>query len=175
MASSVTDSNNAELYQALIKKDEQKVLDLCEKYAEEEGPMRVVTIHKDTILHVALYSMQVGLVIKLLENLSPQYIHLMDRKNSGGNTVLHEAATYDKLLDAVEMMLKLRKNLLTITNNNMENPLFRAARYGQKAIFKFLSGCIVKDFDTEELEKYHQKFDGSTVLHAAIAAEHFGL
>ncbi|KAL8110421.1 hypothetical protein AgCh_026224 [Apium graveolens] len=137
--------------------------------------MRVVTIHKDTILHVALYSMQVELVISLMQNLSSQHIEFMVHKNSGGNTVLHEAATYDKLLPAAKMMLDLQPELLTITNNNKENPLFRAARYGQKKMFKFLSGCIVKDFDEEKLKKYHRKFDGSTVLHAAIAAEHFDL
>uniref|UniRef100_A0A175YNU0 PGG domain-containing protein n=1 Tax=Daucus carota subsp. sativus TaxID=79200 RepID=A0A175YNU0_DAUCS len=164
--------NWQQFYDAIIKKDAAKVLKLREPLVAE-GPLHVVTIHDDTILHLALYSMQLELVLSLIDTLAPEHIALMVRQNSGGNTILHEAATYDKLFPAAEIMLRLQPELLTIRNNNKENPLFRAARYGQMKMFKFLNECLVRTLDNVELERAHRKFDGSTILHAAIAAEHF--
>lgn len=41
-------------------------------------------------------------------------------------------------------------------------------------MFKFLNDCLVQTLNEEDLKEAHRKFDGSTILHAAIAAEHFG-
>lgn len=166
--------DNKELYEAIVNKDVAEVLKLQELVVDE-GPLHVVTIHNDTILHLALYSMQLNLVLKLIETLTHQHIALMVRRNSGGNTILHEAATYDKLFPAAKKMLELQPELLTIRNNNKENPLFRAARYGQMKMFKFLDDRLVQTLKDEDLKMAHKKFDGSTILHAAIAAEHFGV
>lgn len=42
-------------------------------------------------------------------------------------------------------------------------------------MFKFLNDCLVQTLNEEDLKEAHRKFDGSTILHAAIAAEHFGV
>lgn len=166
--------DNKQIYNAIIHKDVTEVLKLL-PFLVADGPLHVVTIHNDTILHLALYSMQLDLVLRLIKTLSPQHIALLVHQNSGGNTILHEAATYDKLFPAAEMILQLQPQLLTIRNNNKENALFRAARYGQMKMFKFLDDCLVQTLEVEDLKEAHRKFDGSTILHAAIAAEHFGV
>lgn len=107
--------NNKQLYNAIIHKDVNEVLRLRELLVAH-GPLHVVTIHDDTILHLALYSMQLDLVLRLIKTLvlrliktlSPQHIALLVRQNSGGNTILHEAATYDKLFPAAKMILQLQ-------------------------------------------------------------------
>lgn len=135
--------------------------------------MHVITIHDDSVLHVALYSMQIELVNKLLDRLSKDNKFIM-HANAVGNTILHEAATYDKFHSVAKKMLKLQSQLLTATNNNMETPLFRAARYGQMKMFKYLDAELERTFGEEDAKIFHKKVDDATILHAAVAAERFG-
>ncbi|GAY32070.1 hypothetical protein CUMW_273210 [Citrus unshiu] len=83
---------NSELYNALmIKKDEQKVIELCRKVPDHA--LYVFTIHDDTVLLMATYTKKSDLVIKLLDELPDQSLDKMTRQNKAGNTIQHETAT----------------------------------------------------------------------------------
>ncbi|KAI8551760.1 hypothetical protein RHMOL_Rhmol06G0211700 [Rhododendron molle] len=97
------DERNKELYKALIDEDKERVLKLCQKF--EDGPFHVVTIHDDTVLHVATYSKQADLVLQLLEMVTDDQLDKLTFQNKIGNTILHEASTSDSLVEAAKKML----------------------------------------------------------------------
>ncbi|KAF7142155.1 hypothetical protein RHSIM_Rhsim06G0148000 [Rhododendron simsii] len=94
---------NRELYKALMNEDKERVLKLCQKF--EDGPFHVVTIHDDTVLHVATYSKQADLVLQLLETVTDDQLDKLTFQNKIGNTILHEASTSDSLVEAAKKML----------------------------------------------------------------------
>ncbi|XP_059662928.1 uncharacterized protein LOC132308740 [Cornus florida] len=171
------DNYNKELYEALMRGDKNEVIQLCQK--NQEGPLHIVTIQNDTVLHIATYSEQTDLVQSLLELLPESHYSKMTRPNNIGNTILHEAATSSKMLPAAEDMLLKAPELLGMRNGHGETALFRAARYGKKGMFKFLDEEINRLFgsdDTEEAQKaFHQSGVKSTILHMSILTEHFDL
>ena len=78
------------LYNALMNGDENEVIKLCKDIPE--GPLYVMTIHNDTVLHMATYSKQSDLVLNLLEQLSETgHLSKLTHKNDAGNTILHKA------------------------------------------------------------------------------------
>ncbi|XP_052183131.1 uncharacterized protein LOC127795478 isoform X2 [Diospyros lotus] len=170
-----------ELYEAIEKGDEVEVIELCRKVPE--GPLYPVTIHKDTVIHMATYSKQQGLVVSLLKEFQET---LRDRRqmatqNDIGNTMLHEAATTNKTIDAAEEMLRLAPELLETRNKRGETAIFRAARYGKMNIFQFLEGQVNKLFEREISEgeekrrAFYARDDKTTILHICILREHFEL
>lgn len=58
---------NKKLYHALMKQENNEVLRLWRGL--ESGPLHILTVHDDTVLHVAAYSKQTDLVLRLLEEL----------------------------------------------------------------------------------------------------------
>ncbi|KAJ0083752.1 hypothetical protein Patl1_30687 [Pistacia atlantica] len=164
---------NSELYNALmIQEDEKRVIDLCRKIPDHA--LHILTVHDDSLLHMATYSKKSDLVVKLLEELPDQYLDKMTRQNKAGNSILHETATSNHALPVAEKVLKRAPGLLCIRNNNGETALFRAARYGKADIFYFLAGKIC-DYDQASKLPFFQRTDKTTVLHIAILSQHFGL
>ncbi|XP_052183339.1 uncharacterized protein LOC127795599 [Diospyros lotus] len=176
-----------ELYEAIEKGDEVKVIELCRKVPE--GPLYPVTIHKDTVIHMATYSKQEGLVASLLKELpETHWGRQMATQNDIGNTMLHEAATTNKAISAAEEMLRLAPELLETRNQRGETAIFRAARYGKMNIFQFLEGKVNKLFEREiseeeeeeELQEERRKAfyvrdDKTTILQICILSEQFEL
>lgn len=188
---------DAQLYDALMKKNCRKVLELCQKYSD--GPFYTLTKRKDTVLHLALYSMQVDLVLSLLQEdyVTPDQRKKMNHQNSSGNTILHEAATQDNCIAAARRIMELEPQLLSIPNKKGEPPIYRAVRYGQMDMFKFLNRQVEQFFPVEEhrtrfyknkRSEYaskkkkatsgtskNKKVDPTyTILHISIYNEHFG-
>ena len=96
---------NSELYNALmIKKDEQKVSELCRKVPDHA--LYVFTIHDDTVLLMATYTKKSDLVIKLLDELPDQSLDKMTRQNKAGNTIQHETATSNHALPVADTVLR---------------------------------------------------------------------
>ena len=69
------DELNGELYNAILNEEVENVIKLCERFADHAT--RRLTIHEDTVLHVATYSKQTDLVLGLLEALPHHHIHKM--------------------------------------------------------------------------------------------------
>ncbi|RVX07879.1 Ankyrin repeat-containing protein ITN1 [Vitis vinifera] len=169
------DKLNRELYKALMKGDEKEVIQLC--LSIPEGPVHIMTIHMDTVLHMATYSKQADLVLKLLENLPETHLNKLTLQNDAGNTILHEAATSNSTTNAAREMLNKAPELLSLSNFLGETPIFRAARYGKTRVFEFLATEVDKVCArmTEEhrIDAFFRRMDGTTILHISILAEHF--
>ncbi|KAI3718671.1 hypothetical protein L6452_19550 [Arctium lappa] len=166
---------NKELYEALMKGDSEKVIHLCEKI--ENGPLHALTIHHDTVLHMAVYSKQAYLATRLL-NLVPDHEHSPNLacQNDVGNTILHEAATSDRAVPAAIEMLRKAPTLLSVRNRNGETPIFRAARYGKKSMYAFLDAEMHKTIQSDEdLRGFHFRDDKTSILHTSMLAEHYDL
>ena len=167
------DKLKGKLYDAILKEDVEKVKELCERFADHA--MHRLTIHEDTVLHVATYSKQTGLVLRLLEALPQHHIHkITTSKNVSGNTVLHEVATLDDCsVEVARKILEKASELLSMRNELGESVLFQSARYGKIKIFNFLADKISK-YDEDTLKSLIQRNDRTTILHIAILARQFG-
>ncbi|XP_059661987.1 ankyrin repeat-containing protein At5g02620-like isoform X2 [Cornus florida] len=167
---------NKELYDALITGDEDKVVELCRNIPE--GPLHILTIHNDTVLHMATYSKQNDLVLKLLEEFPGSHLDKMSLQNDIGNTILHEAATSNRNVPVAKEMLRREPKLLYMRNQGGETALFRAVRYGKKEMFEFLDGEVIKKiFESEggeeDQEAFYRREDKTTILHMSILTEYF--
>ncbi|XAR55486.1 hypothetical protein NMG60_11035564 [Bertholletia excelsa] len=169
---SVDDIERRDLYKALLVEDEDKVLNLCKKF--REGPLHEITIHGDTVLHVATYTKKGDLIRKLLKMVSEETRCKMITQNRVGNTILHEAATSDKLVPMAREMISIEPRLLSIKNKFEETPIYRAARFGKTQMFKFLDDQVVGDQEvSDKIRAFYEK-KGTTVLHTTVAKEEFG-
>ena len=163
----------ADLYKALMKKDYENVAKVCHKLPE--GPLQRISLHNDTVLHVAAHAAQSDVVLDLL-NMLPKDLNrpLADIKNNDGNTILHEAATSHGMIDVTEELLRRDAGLLIACNNLGEKPIFCAARYGQTSMFDFLAWKMgLGQQNPEDCKAHLQRNDGTTVLHISIATECF--
>ncbi|KAI8000045.1 hypothetical protein LOK49_LG09G00219 [Camellia lanceoleosa] len=180
MAVTATDEDhslNADLYKALMSGEENKVIQQCEDLAD--GPLHILTIHDDTVLHMATYTKQTDIVLHLLEKLDSQHLDKMTRQNDIGNTILHEVAGVEKSVTVARKILEMEPKLLSMSNKHGETALFRAAAYGRTEMFEFLDNEINKIFVREGPEEVGNYFlkrnDKSTILHASIISDHFEL
>ncbi|KAA8526407.1 hypothetical protein F0562_008390 [Nyssa sinensis] len=162
-----------ELSKAVMNEEKEKVIELCRQFPE--GPLHVISIHDDTVLHMATYTEEADFVVDLLKKIPQDQLRKMAHKNKVGNTILHEAASSNKLVRAAEEMLLKAPDLLEISNEFQETALFRAARYGKIEMFKFLDGEVNKKFSAEHRDTFYRKNDKSTILHVSILAAHFDL
>ncbi|RVW19908.1 hypothetical protein CK203_117236 [Vitis vinifera] len=102
---------NGNLYRALMEKNPKDVLGFL---PVDEGPLHKITIHKDTVLHMACYSKQCDLALELLQLLPPSLNQrLANSKNDVDNTILHEVATYNAMTDVATEILNRAPELLT--------------------------------------------------------------
>ncbi|XP_060213089.1 protein ACCELERATED CELL DEATH 6-like isoform X3 [Lycium barbarum] len=172
---------NKELYYALMKQEPNEVIQLCQKL--QEGPLHILTVHDDTILHVAAYSKQKDLVLCLLKELETRFPEFpldgLKHRNDLGDTILHDIATFNRLDSAAKIILDGAldgaPDLLGMRNKDGETALFRAVHYGNAVMFDFLDGQVNQLFDVYEREACYYKHGGATILHAAVRSEHFDL
>ncbi|XP_057950891.1 uncharacterized protein LOC131145711 [Malania oleifera] len=162
--------NNGILYEALIKEEKQTVIQLCKQFPE--GALHILTVHKDTVLHMAAYAQLGDLTKKLLDDVPDVHLDKMTRQNHIGNTVLHEAATSSDVALA-EAVLQIAPGLLGMINHDGETALFRAVRYGKTKVFRFLSEKI-STYDPDSQQAFLQNKDKTTILHAAVQVKRFG-
>ncbi|GMP75640.1 hypothetical protein CsSME_00032650 [Camellia sinensis var. sinensis] len=102
---------------------------------------------------MATYSKQKELVLELFrllpDNDSNENIIA---QNDIGNTILHEAATSNRIVDAAQEMLRKAPELLRKKNDRGETALFQAARYGKMEMFKFLDDEVNRVCENEGIE-----------------------
>ena len=164
---------NSLLFNALKDKNTNEVIQLCQ--IAPDGPLHITGIHKDTVLHLACYSKQKDLAVKLVR-LLPNNLNrrLTEFENDVGNTLLHETATTNKMRYVATLLLAKEPKLLAAKNAQGETPLFRAARFGKIRLFKLLANEVDKDNDEERRKDQFHSEDKTSILHIAIIAEHFG-
>ncbi|PWA42679.1 ankyrin repeat-containing domain, PGG domain protein [Artemisia annua] len=162
---------NKELYEALMKKDDQTVLEICAGIPK--GPLHTVTIHDDTVIHIAVYHKKTALALSLLEMVHDCDSHKLTWQNSSGSTILHETGTNNKTVAAAKEMLRRAPMLLSMTNRQGETPLFYAARHGKTKIFKFLHDEVTRTNQGPDLKTFLIRDDKSTILHLAILSRNY--
>uniref|UniRef100_A0A5B7ALN6 PGG domain-containing protein n=1 Tax=Davidia involucrata TaxID=16924 RepID=A0A5B7ALN6_DAVIN len=170
--------HNKELYAALMSGDERKVIELCRQIPE--GPLHILTIHNDTVLHMATYSKQKELVLNLLKEVPENQSDKLTHQNEIGNTILQEAATSNRIVPAAEEMLRRAPELLSMRNRNGETALFRAARFGKNDMFRFLDDQVNKILGSDhgreaDRKAFYHRNDNTTILHISILNEYFDL
>lgn len=162
---------NGEIYDALLEGKADKVKQLCAT-VNEQG-LHILTIHDDTVLHLATFSRQADLALGLLDSLPDLHLGKMTRQNHLGNTVLHDAAVFNQSRDLGEKLLEKAPGLLCMRNHLGETALFRAVRYGNKKMFNFLAEKI-SGYDEANQQLFLRRSDKTTILHIAILAQLFG-
>ncbi|CAL5351771.1 unnamed protein product [Camellia sinensis] len=121
------------------------------KFLMQEG-VQPIDARCNTILHfLAMYG-NLSAFQKLLRMVYLMHEELM-KGNKKGDTALHE------------------RDLVMVSNNLGETPLFIAASCGKKDVFDLR----IKDGRIHSDHSVMARTDGSTVLHAAIVGEHFSL
>ncbi|XP_059660952.1 uncharacterized protein LOC132307255 isoform X3 [Cornus florida] len=176
------DKRNALLYNALMKEERSTLVELYCRRREQypDGPLHVLTIHGDTVLHMAAPTVNADLVIQLLEMLADDEYSKLTHQNAVGNTILHEAAAFDKLVPAARRLLEKAPWLLSMHNKFGETALFSAARYGQIEMFAFLHIKVQLQLGDQNIQiseaerkKFYHKHNNTTVLHMAVILGHF--
>ena len=170
---------NAVLYRALTDQKGSNHVLRCSRSLPGEGPFAIITIHQDTVLHMACYSKQRDLALRLLKLLDSDpslNLRLAETKNDVGNTVLHEVATNNSMIEVAIEILKRAPELLTARNVLGETPLFRAVRYGKDEMFDLLAGELDRRKSENEGGRKDclRRNDGTTILHISILTENFG-
>ncbi|XP_071709711.1 uncharacterized protein [Rutidosis leptorrhynchoides] len=161
---------NAELYQALMTEDNARVIHICRIIPK--GPLHTVTIHNDTVLHMATYHKNVDLALQLLDLVTPCDYHKLTWQNNGGNTILHETGTNSGTVKIAEELLRKAPMLLNITNREGETALFYAARHGKTKPFNFLhEEC--RAIAAAHYKTFLKRDDGFTILHIGILSRNY--
>ncbi|KAL8201909.1 hypothetical protein R6Q57_011056 [Mikania cordata] len=160
------DWTNTELYNALSMGQDLKVFEICRDLTN--GPFHILTIHHDTVLHMASFNKRNRLVVALLGSLNESQFEKLTWINSSGNTILHETTTNNGTVQAAREMLCRAPSLLMMTN--------KLARHGKTKIFKFLSDEVETTVRKgTNVETFLLRNDKSTILHVAILSQNFEL
>ncbi|GMP86455.1 hypothetical protein CsSME_00039228 [Camellia sinensis var. sinensis] len=138
---------------------------LC-NFLRQEG-VQSIDARGNTLLHflamygnLSAFKMLLGDGILTNEDLT--------KGNKKGDTALHEAAKFGQK-EIVEVLLEYERDLVVVSNNSKETPLFTAASCGKKEAFDLL----IKDGRIHSDHYVMARSDGSTILHAAIMGEYF--
>ena len=158
------DELNWELYNAILNEEVENVIKLCERFADHAT--RRLTIHEDTVLHVATYSKQTDLVLGLLEALPHHHIHKMTTsKNVSWNTIHHEVATLDGgLVEVAAKMLEKAEGLLSMHNELGKEYSFRLPVM-VRLIFSTFWRIRISEYDEAARKSLIQRNDKTTISH----------
>lgn len=174
-----------DVYGALTRMDTEKVRELCMKH--REGPFLTLTERRQSVLQKALYSIQVELVLNLLDDAQQRWSSGdFERKLVGDvtaqkDTLIHVAATHDACIPAVKKIFQWTTQLLFWEDDKGESPIFNAVRYGQLNMFHFLNREIINTIPDPQTRLSKYKASNKTtgkhynILHVAIYNEHFGM
>ncbi|KAL4585377.1 hypothetical protein LXL04_009996 [Taraxacum kok-saghyz] len=162
---------NADLYDALMTQNDAKVVAICRKIPR--GPLHTLTIHEDTVLHMATYHKRTDLALDLLAMVSVCDYHKLTWQNSGGNTILHETGTNNGTVKVAAEVLRMAPMLLNMTNKEGETALFYAARHGKSKPFRFIHDEVGRTTQGLDLRTFLRRDDRFTILHIAILSRNF--
>ncbi|KAJ6995469.1 hypothetical protein NC653_018055 [Populus alba x Populus x berolinensis] len=175
------DSETAEIkveapYGAAMKGDWQRLIDY---YREHFGKINSpVTPSKDTVLHLAVQFKTEQPLKALLEILKERSLPeaFLKKGNKFGNTALHEATIHGNY-EAVRILVERCPDLITISNQFGETPLFTAAGFAETEIVEFLirskPGQCVDDDGLLLPIHSRRTVDYLSILSAAIIGQKF--
>ncbi|GKV40276.1 hypothetical protein SLEP1_g47943 [Rubroshorea leprosula] len=131
----------------------------------------------DTVFHIAAYMGNINLFRDLFEKVEmPKKCEVFTKKNSNGNTVLHEVVTSNNFT-AVKFLVEIaqegRARMLMERNNLGETVLYRAAAFGNEATVEYLVNEVELQKGNLKDDHFTRKSDGLSILHIAIMNEKF--
>ncbi|KAF2325250.1 hypothetical protein GH714_025725 [Hevea brasiliensis] len=132
-----------------------------------------ITKSGDTALHLAVRDGQEDIVEQLVTLMCR---HPEDARealkvaNDKKNTALHIAASLGNVRICL-CIANVEASLVGARNEEGETPLFWAAMFGKKEAFL----CLHFICGPDRGRSYYRRFDGDTILHAAIIGEYFDL
>ncbi|KAI3765288.1 hypothetical protein L2E82_15318 [Cichorium intybus] len=162
---------NADIYDALMSNKDAAVVHICRKIPK--GPLHTLTIHDDTVLHMATYHKKADLALKLLDLVSVSDSHKLTWQNNGGNTILHETGTNNKTVEVAAEVLCRAPMLLNMINKEGETALFYAARHGKSNPFRFLHDEVSRSFQGLDKKLFLRRGDKFTILHIAVLSRNY--
>ncbi|KAK1412366.1 hypothetical protein QVD17_33564 [Tagetes erecta] len=162
---------NKLLYNALMNQDDAEVIHICRGIPK--GPLHTLTIHEDTVLHMAIYQKKPELALKLLEMVPSSDTHKLTWQNGGGNTILHETGTNKRTVVVAKEILRRARMLLGMVNKEGETALFYAARHGKTNIYMFLHDEVGRTISGLDLKTFLRRDDRFTILHIAILSRNY--
>nr|TKS07561.1 hypothetical protein D5086_0000111990 [Populus alba] len=159
-----------------MKGDWQRLIDY---YREHFGKINSpVTPSKDTVLHLAVQFKTEQPLKALLEILKERSLPeaFLKKGNKFGNTALHEATIHGNY-EAVRILVERCPDLITISNQFGETPLFTAAGFAETEIVEFLirskPGQCVDDDGLLLPIHSRRTVDYLSILSAAIIGQKF--
>ncbi|KAK0578753.1 hypothetical protein LWI29_015677 [Acer saccharum] len=166
-----------EPYQAVVVEGKWGSLD--EFLDDDEGftiAYSVMTVAKDTALHIAVHSKSEQPLKKLLDRVgNNEHIrdNILNTTNIYENTVLHEAAINHNI-KAVKHLVEngyVTDEHLLKRNESGQTPLFKAAAFGSTKVVKYLASRpnqTIASTGYKKLKDAHRvNNDGFSILHAA--------
>ncbi|KAH7545262.1 hypothetical protein FEM48_Zijuj01G0075000 [Ziziphus jujuba var. spinosa] len=163
--------NSKDMYEGLMKGDMVKVLKQYEKLPATSQESS--TVLGDTLHHIAIYMDHEDMAREILKKYLHHHRDLISKKNSIGDTVLHEVAVKN-MVDLAGDLLDNVPELLSLSNGLGDMPLFKAAANGQLQMFNILS-LAVNLKDKDNLDQHLIRNDNTNILHMAILFESFDL
>ncbi|TXG46858.1 hypothetical protein EZV62_026152 [Acer yangbiense] len=145
-----------------------------------------MTVAKDTAFHLAVLSKKEEPLKQLLTMLEQDENPMWNSvfiTNANGNTVLHEAASHHNIA-AMKLLVPLECNYATQEqlvkrNRSGQTPLFKAASFGSTKVVKYLASLpyqmITCDNKQQLRDEHRTRNDRTSILHAAVRGEHFGI
>jgi ankyrin repeat protein len=166
-----SDDIKTELFQMARKGEWDEVVGTYE--SKTLAHKAIITKSGDTALHIAVSDGQEEKVKQLVDILisnGEEGKQALKMKNEQGNTPLHVAASMGSV-GMCECIAQVDPSLVGARNEDSETPFFLAALHGKKEAFLCLLGICGRDAGYDYSRK---KNDGETILHCAIAGDHFG-
>lgn len=155
----------------MMNQDDAEVIHICRGIPK--GPLHTLTIHEDTVLHMAIYQKKPELALKLLDMVPSSDTHKLTWQNSGGNTILHETGTNKRTVVVAKEILRRARMLLGMVNKEGETALFYAARHGKTNIYMFLHDEVGRTTSGLDLKTFLRRDDRFTILHIAILSRNY--
>ncbi|KAI9198087.1 hypothetical protein LWI28_009815 [Acer negundo] len=144
----------------------------------------LMTVAKDSAFHIAVHSKSEQPLKQLLDRFANNYdkqilTTILNTTNAYENTVLHEAAiNYN--IKAVKLLVRsgyATPEQILEPNVSGQTPLFKAAAFGSTKVVKYLASRPnqMAESNTKLRDAHRTKYDGSSILHAAVLGENFGI
>ncbi|KAK1570423.1 hypothetical protein Q3G72_001713 [Acer saccharum] len=175
-------------YFSSMKAPYQAVMDGKWEDLKEFNISHPMTVANDNALHIAVHSKSDEPLKQLLEREHERLVNY-DHKfasvlktNAYENTVLHEAAINHNIA-AVKLLVGggyVTDEKLLERNKSGQTPLFKAAAFGSTKVVKYLASrpnqtTITSDNKKQLQENHRTNNDKTSILHAAVRGEHFGI
>ncbi|KAK0578915.1 hypothetical protein LWI29_018314 [Acer saccharum] len=139
-----------------------------------------MTVAKDTAFHLAVHSKKEEPLKQLLERVENPMGDSVFITNAYKNTVLHVAALNNNIA-ALKLLVECNyatQEQLVTRNRSGQTPLFKAASFGSTKVVKYLASQpnqMNLDNKQQLRDEHRTRNDRTSILHAAVRGEHFGI